>query len=223
MTHSSHPYGFRLGITRDWRTQWFAADRKKYQALLREDYYIRTFLEKELSNKMVSSILFERERDTLVITIKTARPGLIIGREGAGIEELIQRVKQFARKRGLNDLIKIRVEEVRYAEQDATLVAESIVESLKRHMHPRRLIKHTVEKVMANRNVRGCRITIAGRLGGADIARSEEVKKGNIPLQTLRADIDYAQKEVPLSYGTLGIKVWIYKGDIEQDNQEERK
>ena len=223
MTHSSHPYGFRLGITRDWRTQWFAADRKKYQALLREDYYIRTFLEKELSNKMVSSILFERERDTLVITIKTARPGLIIGREGAGIEELIQRVKQFARKRGLNDLIKIRVEEVRYAEQDATLVAESIVESLKRHMHPRRLMKHTVEKVMANRNVRGCRVTIAGRLGGAEIARAEEVKKGNIPLQTLRADIDYAQKEAVLSYGTLGIKVWIYKGEIEPDTQEERK
>ena len=223
MTHSSHPYGFRLGITRDWRTQWFAADRKKYQALLREDYYIRNFLEKELSNKMVSSILFERERDTLVITIKTARPGLIIGREGAGIEELIQRVKQFARKRGLNDVIKIRVEEVRYAEQDATLVAESIVESLKRHMHPRRLIKHTVEKVMANRNVRGCRVTIAGRLGGAEIARVEEVKKGNIPLQTLRADIDYAQKEAVLSYGTLGIKVWIYKGEIEQDTQEERK
>ena len=223
MTHSSHPYGFRLGITRDWRAQWFAGDRKKYQALLREDYYIRTFLEKELSNKMVSSIFFERERDTLVITIKTARPGLIIGREGAGIEELILRVKQFARKRGLNDLIKIRVEEVRYVEQDAMLVAESMVESLKRHMHPRRLIKHTVEKVMANRNVRGCRVTISGRLGGAEIARSEDVKKGNIPLQTLRADIDYAQKEAVLSYGTLGIKVWIYKGDIAEERGEDKR
>ena len=223
MTHSSHPYGFRLGITRDWRTQWFAGDRKKYQALLREDYYIRSFLEKELSNKMVSSILFERDRDTLVITIKTARPGLIIGREGAGIEDLILRVKQFARRRKLNDVIKIRVEEVRYVEQDAMLVAESMVESLKRHMHPRRLMKHTVEKVMANRNVRGCRMMISGRLGGAEIARREEVKKGNIPLQTLRADIDYAQKEAVLSYGTLGIKVWIYKGEIEQDKKEERK
>ena len=217
MTHSSHPYGFRLGITRDWRTQWFASDRGKYRSLLREDYYIRTFLEKDLNNKMVSSILFEREQDTLVITIKTARPGLIIGREGAGIEDLISRAKCLARKRGLNDDIKIRVEEVRYVEQDAVLVAESIVESLKRHMHPRRLIKHTVEKVMANRNVRGCRITIAGRLGGAEIARSEDVKKGNIPLQTLRADIDYAQKEAVLPYGTLGIKVWIYKGEIERE------
>ena len=223
MTHASHPYGFRLGITRDWRTQWFAADRKKYQALLREDYYIRTFLEKELDNKMVSSILFERERDTLVVTIKTARPGLIIGREGAGIEELILRVKQFARRKGLNDAIKIRVEEVRYVEQDAMLVAESIVESLKRHMHPRRLMKHTVEKVMANRNVLGCRVMISGRLGGSEIARSEEVKKGNIPLQTLRADIDFAQKAAVLPYGTLGVKVWVYKGEIEPDTKEDKK
>ena len=220
MTHSSHPYGFRLGITRNWRTQWFARDRKKYKELLKEDYHIRTFLEKELSNKMVSSILFERERDMLVITIKTARPGLIIGREGTGIEELIARVKQFSRKNDLNDNIRIRVEEVRYVEQDAMLVAESIVESLKRHMHPRRLIKHMIEKVMANRNVKGCRITVSGRLGGAEIARSEEVKKGNIPLQTLRADIDYAQKEAVLSYGTLGIKVWIYKGEIEEEKEE---
>ena len=220
MTHASHPYGFRLGITRDWRTQWFARDRKKYQALLKEDYYIRTFLEKELSDKMVSSIFFERDRDTLVITIKTARPGLIIGREGAGIEGLILKVKQFSRKNKMNDDIKIRVEEVRHVEQDAMLIAESIVESLKRHMHPRRLLKHTVEKVMANRNVQGCRVTISGRLGGAEIARSEGVKKGNIPLQTLRADIDYAQKEAVLSYGTLGIKVWVYKGEIEDDKKE---
>lgn len=223
MTHSSHPYGFRLGITRDWRTQWFAGNRKKYKALLEEDYHIRNFLEKDLNNKMVSSILFERERGELVITIKTARPGLIIGREGVGIEELINRVKQFARKKKLNDNIRIRVEEVRHVDQDATLVAESIVESLKRHMHPRRLMKHMVEKVMANRNVKGCRIVIAGRLGGAEIARSEEIKKGNIPLQTLRADIDYAQKEAVLSYGTLGIKVWIYKGEIIEEEQKENK
>ena len=222
MTHSSHPYGFRLGITRGWRTQWFAGNPEKYRALLQEDYHIRNFLEKDLSNKMVSSILFERERETLVITIKTARPGLIIGREGVGIEELINRIKQFARKKSLNENIRVRVEEVRHVDQDATLVAESIVESLKRHMHPRRLIKHTVEKVMANRNVQGCRIVIAGRLGGSEIARSEEIKRGNIPLQTLRADIDYAQKEAVLSYGTLGIKVWIYKGEIEEEKENDR-
>ena len=215
MTHTAHPYGFRVGITRDWRVQWFAASRKKYRELLREDYLLRTFLEKELENKSVSAILFERDRDTLGVTIKTARPGLIIGREGMGIEDLIRRTKQFARKNGLNEHCNIRVEEVRYVEQDAALVAESIVESLKRHMHHRRLIKHTMEKVMANRNAKGCRILIAGRLGGAEIARSEELKQGKIPLQTLRADIDYAHKEAVMPYGILGVKVWIYKGDIE--------
>ena len=213
MTHTAHPYGFRLGIIRDWRSQWFARDKKRYREMMREDFLVRSFLEKNLSRKMVSDMLFERERDSLVITIKTARPGLIIGREGAGIEELIRNTKKFARKHGLNSNIKIRVEEVRYVEQDATLVAESIVESLRRYMHHRRLMKQTLDKVMANRNVRGCRIIISGRLGGAEIARSEEVKRGKIPLQTLQADIDYAHKEAVLSYGTLGIKVWIYRSE----------
>ena len=215
MTHTAHPYGFRLGIIRDWRSQWFASDKKKYRALVREDYLIRTFLEEKLSKKMVSDMVFEREQGALVITIRTARPGLIIGREGFGIEELIKNTKKFARKHGLNENIKIRVEEVRFVEQNAALVAESIVESLRRYMHHRRLMKQTLEKVMANRSVKGCRIIIAGRLGGAEIARSEEVKKGKIPLQTLQADIDYAHKEAVLSYGTLGIKVWIYKGEAQ--------
>ena len=122
-------------------------------------------------------ILIERDRDAFVITIKTARPGLIIGRDGLGIEEVIKRTKQFARKNKINDNIKIRVEEVRYVEQDAALVADSISDSLKKNMHHRRLVKHTVEKVMANRNVQGCRIAIAGRLGGAEIARREQMKK----------------------------------------------
>ena len=215
MTHTAHPYGFRLGITKDWRAQWFTKNRRKYQALLREDYLLRTFLEKELSNKMISTILFERDRESLLITIKTARPGLVIGREGLGIEDLIRRVKQFARKNKLNEDIKIRVEEVRYIEQDAALVAESIIESLKRQMHHRQLMKHTIEKVMANRSVQGCRIVISGRLGGAEIARQEKVKRGKVPLQTIRADIDYVHKNAVMPYGTLGVKVWIYKGEVE--------
>ena len=214
MTHTAHPYGFRLGITRDWRVQWFAGNRRDYCALLREDYLIRTFLEKNLKGKSISVIHFERDRETLVITIKTSRPGLIIGREGAGINALIKRTKQFAKKHGLNEKINIRIEEVRYVEQDAALIAESIVDSLKQHMHHNRVIKHTIEKVMANRAVQGCRILVSGRLGGAEIARSEEVKRGKIPLQTLRADIDYAHKEAVMSYGTLGIKVWVYKGEV---------
>ena len=223
MTHTAHPYGFRLGITRDWRAQWFAGNRRKYCAMLREDHLIRTFLMKELSNKSVSTILLERDRDVLIITIRTARPGLIIGREGLGIEDLIRRVKQFSRKWGCNDNINIRIEEVRYVEQDAALIADSISESLRGHMHFNRVIKQMLEKVMANRNVKGCRIVISGRLGGAEIARSEEAKKGKIPLQTLRADIDYAQKEAVMSYGTLGVKVWVYKGEIGSDTAAVRK
>ena len=216
MTHTTHPHCFRLGVTREWHAQWFAPNRKRRQELLRDDYFMRGFLEKELSDKSVSIILFERDRGTLIITIKTARPGLIIGREGSGIEELIRRTKQFAKKNKINEKCTIRVEEVRYVEQDAALVAESVVESLKRNIHYRRLLKQTLEKVMANRGVQGCRLHVSGRLGGAEIARSEGVRQGKIPLQTLRADIDYAQKSAVMSYGTIGVKVWIYKGDIEK-------
>ena len=217
MTHTAHPYGFRLGITRDWRAQWFASTRKQYQELLREDYLIRTFLEKDLADKSISALLLERDRDALTVTVRTTRPGLIIGREGSGVEDLLRRLRKFARKHGLNEQINVRVQEVRYAEQDASLVASSIVDALKRHVHYRRLIKHTVEKVMADRIVKGCRVLVSGRLAGAEIARSEEAKRGKIPLQTLRADIDYSHKEAVLSYGTIGVKVWIYKGDIVRD------
>lgn len=215
MTHVAHPYGFRLGITRDWRSHWFSGDRKQYRALLREDHLIRTFLEKELHDKAVSEMLFERDRDEMVVTIRTARPGLIIGRDGVGIEALIARVKRFTRKNNLNGQVKIRVEEVRYVDQDAELVADSVVDSLKKYMHYRRLMKHTTEKIMSSRDVLGCRLVISGRLGGAEIARVEKVKDGRVPLQTLRANIDYAHREAVLSYGTLGVKVWIYKGEID--------
>ena len=214
MTHTSHPYGFRLGISKDWRAQWFGQDAKQYRKMLHSDHLIRRFLSKELAGKMVSDIIFERSKGSLTALIKTAKPGLIIGREGTGIEDLIKRVKRFARKQGIGDDIKIRVEEVRYLEKDATLVSESIATSLKKRMPHRRLMKQTLDKVMANRDVKGCRIVISGRLGGAEIARKEGVKKGKIPLQTLRADVDYTHRGVVMPYGVLGVKVWIYKGDV---------
>ena len=214
MTHTSHPYGFRLGITRDWKNHWFAKKSRLFRVLLREDYLFLEHLETLLEGKMVSDIFIEREREDVSILIKTARPGLIIGREGSGISELIENLKKFARKNKINENIKIRVEEVRFVEQDAALVGDSIVEGLKKRAQHRRLMKGTLEKVMANRNVRGCRIQLSGRLGGAEIARKEEVHKGNVPLQTFRADIDYSHKEAVLSYGVVGVKVWIYKGDI---------
>lgn len=212
MTHTSHPYGFRIGITKDWRAQWFSGKKAQYRDLLREDYLVRNFLNSELKGKMVSEITFERSKESLNILIKTAKPGLIIGREGLGIEELINRVKWFAQKHELNQNVRIRVEEVRHLEKDAMLIAESIAETLRKRMPHRRTMKQTLDKVMANRDIQGCRIVISGRLGGAEIARREEVKRGTIPLQTLRADIDYAHKGVIMPYGVLGVKVWIFKG-----------
>ena len=215
MTHTSHPFGFRLGTSKTWRSQWFSNKKEFYVNTLKEDHLLRTFLDKHLENKMVSDCILERNKgDSLNILIKTAKPGLIIGRDGLGIEELLKKTKSFARKNKLNENINIRVEEVRYIEQNARLIAESVVESLKKQQHYRRVMKTMVEKVMANREIRGCRIVIAGRLAGAEIARREEAKLGNIPLQTIKADIDYANLKAVLPYGVLGIKVWIYKGEV---------
>ena len=211
MTHKSQPYGFRLGITKDWRARWFAKKPVQYRAMVREDFLLRDFLENELTQKMVSEIIIKRERDAILIQVTSARPGLIIGREGSGVEDLIKKTKAFAKKNNINENITIKVEEIRHIELDAAVIAESVVEQLKKQMPFRSLMKRTVEKVMSNRSVRGARIMLSGRLGGAEIARSEEIKKGNIPLQTLRADIDYAHKNARLPYGTIGVKVWIYR------------
>ncbi len=222
MTHVSHPYGFRLGITKDWHTNWFAKSPVKYRALVREDFLLRQFLEKELVDKMVSNVRFERDSKSLVIFIRTGRPGFIIGREGTGVDVLTKKIKHFMKKQKLDVGLKvsIRIEEVRYHEQEAALIAESVSEMLKKRMPYRRVIKQTIDKVMANHEVKGARIVLSGRLGGVEIARREQVKRGSIPLQTIRADIDYTHKGAILPYGTIGIKVWIYKGEIDQkDNK----
>ncbi len=221
MTHTSHPYGYRLGITKGWKSKWFAGNSEQYRRFVKEDFIIRDFLNKELKGKMVSDIKIERDGDTVLILLTTARPGLIIGRDGLGIEELTNRLKKVVRKNGFDENVNltIRVEEIRYFEKDASIVAELVVESLEKRMPHRRLLKQTVDKVMANRDVKGARIVVAGRLGGAEIARKEEIKRGNIPLQTIRADIDFSSKPAVLSYGTIGVKVWIYKGEIfDNDN-----
>ena len=211
MTHTAHPFGYRLGITKDWRSNWHSGDKNDYRRLVQEDFKIRNFLESKLIGKMVSELQFERERTGLSVTIKTARPGLLIGKEGAGIDELVKSVKAFARKNKISEDVNIKVEEIKYFENDANLIADSIVESLLKRMSHRRVMKQTAEKVMINRNINGIRIVIAGRLGGAEMARKEEVKKGTIPLQTIRANIDYAHKEAIMPFGKLGVKVWIYK------------
>jgi len=215
MSHTVHPYSHRLGILRDWKSRWFAAP-GKYQGFLRSDILMREYLEKRLHGHHVSALDFERNADTLKILIKTARPGMIIGRSGEGHAKLRKDVFEFAKSHHipLSETLKIDIEEVRYPETDASIVAQMVVEGLEKRMPFRRVLKQTIEKVMASKSVYGAKIAMSGRLGGAEMSRSEEIKKGNIPLQTFRADIDFAKERANLPYGVIGIKVWIYKGEI---------
>lgn len=228
MTHIAHPYAQRLGINRDWKSRWFGARPKQYREYLRTDNAIRKFLATKLKGMSVDVFEIERDEKVLRILIKTARPGLIIGRSGEGATKLRKEVDMLLRTLKLTEKpeIKIDIEEVRAVETSASIVGQMIVEGLEKRMQFRRVLKQTIEKVMANRDVKGVRIILSGRLGGADMARQEELKKGRIPLQTLRADIDFARERANLPYGVIGIKVWIYRGDVfenRKSNQEEKK
>lgn len=216
MTHVAHPFVQRLGIIRDWKSRWFAADPKQYREFVRTDSAVRELLTKKLKGMHVASVEIERKDQVLRIIISTSRPGLIIGRNGEGATQLRKDIDMLLRKQKLAEMpeIKVDIEEVRSPETSAPIVAQMVVEGLEKRMPFRRVMKQTAEKVMANRDVKGVRVICAGRLGGAEMARKEETKKGRIPLQTLRADIDFAREKAILPYGTIGIKVWIYRGDI---------
>ena len=215
MTHIVHPYSQRLKILRGWKSRWFGVG-QKYKDYLKADVIIREYLEKELKNMYVSSIEIERDEKKFRIIIKTSRVGMIIGRSGDGVQKIKNDVLKVMRRNKLTipEEVNIDVEEVKYPETDAGIVGSMVVEGLEKRMPFRRVLKMTVDKVMANRDVKGVRISISGRLGGAEMCRREEVKKGRIPLQTLRADIDYSAKRASLPYGVIGVKIWIYRGDV---------
>jgi len=215
MTHTVHPYAHRLGVLRGWKSRWFGSG-DKYRAFLKADVLLREYLEKRLRSLHVSSIEIERSEKIMKIILKTSRPGLIIGRNGEGAVKLKKDVDTFIRKNKLTGAaeVKIDVEEIRSPESDAGIVSQMVRDGLERRLPFRRVLKQTIEKVMANRNVKGVRILLSGRLGGAEMSRKEQIKKGRIPLQTFRADIDYSKEIAKLPYGVIGIKVWIYKGDI---------
>ncbi len=222
MTHVVHPYVHRLGIIRDWKSRWFTADPKKYREYLRTDAAVRKFFAKRLRGMYIASIEIERNDKIYRIMIATSRPGLIIGRGGDGATKLKKEVDMLFRTLKLTGSmpeIKIDIEEVRSPELSASIVGQMVVEGLEKRMPFRRVMKQTIEKVMANRDVKGVRIISSGRLGGAEMARKEEMKKGRIPLQTMRADIDFARETAVLPYGAIGVKVWIYRGDIFEDRK----
>ncbi|OGI88145.1 30S ribosomal protein S3 [Candidatus Nomurabacteria bacterium RIFCSPLOWO2_01_FULL_33_24] len=220
MTKTVHPYAHRLVILRDWKSRWFS-NKKKYKDFLRADVLIRKFLEKRLRGFYVSSIEIERSRKFSKIIIKTSRPGMIIGRNGEGATKLKEDLLKIMKKNEItiSEEFKLDIIEVISPDSDASLVAYSIVEAMEKRLPYRRVIKQALEKVMAVREVKGARIVVAGRLGGTEIARTEGIKDGNIPLQTLRADIDFARERARLPYGTIGIKVWIYKGEVFNDKK----
>ncbi|MCB9811238.1 MAG: 30S ribosomal protein S3 [Candidatus Nomurabacteria bacterium] len=221
MTHVAHPYVQRIGVNRDWKSRWFTADPKKFREYLRSDAAIRKFLHKKLKGMSVDTVEIERNQKEVRIIIKTSRPGLIIGRSGEGATKLKKEIDLLLRSQKLTDKpeVKLDIEEVRSPESSANIVGQMIAEGLEKRITFRRVMKQTIEKVMANRDVQGVRIILSGRLGGADMARKEELKKGRIPLQTLRADIDFARVTANLPYGAIGIKVWIYRGQVFADRR----
>jgi small subunit ribosomal protein S3 len=222
MSKIVHPYAHRLIILRDWKSRWFADD-KKYRDYLKGDVLLRDFLEKKLRGMYVSLIEIERNRKMTRFIIKTSRPGLIIGRSGEGAAKLKDDILKKMEKLKLpkTEDFKLEVVEVQNPEADAAIIAFMIAEGLEKRMPYRRVMKQILEKMMTARGVEGARIVISGRLGGAEIARTEELKRGSIPLQTFRADVDFKRERAVLPYGTIGIKVWIYRGKIFADQKKE--
>jgi small subunit ribosomal protein S3 len=201
-----HPHGIRLGIVKTWDAKWYAD--REFAKNLHEDIKIRRELKKQLMQSSVSRIETERSKDRLKLTIHTAKPGMVIGRGGSGIEDIKNSLKKITSKR-----LDINISEIRQPDLDATLVAENIAAQLERRIAFRRAMKQSVGRTM-RLGAKGIKILCSGRLGGAEIARSESYREGSIPLHTLRADIDYGFAEANTTYGRIGIKVWIFKGEI---------
>jgi small subunit ribosomal protein S3 len=207
MGQKVHPYGIRLGVIKDWTSTWFA-DRRRYADYLNTDIAVRAFLRKKLAHASVSRIQIERPAHNARIIIHTARPGIVIGKKGEDIESLR---KQVSKLMGIP--AHLSVEEIRKPELDAYLVAESVAQQLERRIMFRRAMKRAVSNAL-RLGAQGIKINVAGRLNGAEIARTEWYREGRVPLHTLRADIDYGFAEANTTYGVIGVKVWIFKGEV---------
>jgi len=216
MGQKINPNGIRLGIVKDWTSKWYA-DSKNYSDLLVTDLEVRDFLKKKLSQASVSRIQIDRPAKNAHITVHTARPGLVIGKKGEDIDALR---KEVSARMGIP--VHISVEEIRKPELDAQLVSESIAQQLERRIMFRRAMKRAVQNSMRI-GAQGIKVNIAGRLNGAEIARSEWYREGRVPLHTLRADIDYGFAEALTTYGIIGVKTWIFKGEVFGDSQEEQE
>ncbi len=216
MGQKVNPHGLRVGIIKDWDSKWFA-DKKSFGDNLVEDYKIREFIKEKLFLAGVSKIEIERAANRLKVTIHTAKPGMVIGKGGAGVEELRLDLEKLTKKS-----VVVNVEEIKIPELDAQLVAENIAAQLEKRVSFRRAMKQAIQRTMRF-GAKGIKTAVSGRLGGADMARTEGYSEGTIPLQTLRADIDYGFAEADTTYGKLGVKVWIYKGEVLPTKKKEKE
>lgn len=209
MGQKIHPIGFRLGVTKEHKSRWYA-DTKRYPELLQEDRQIRQYVEKNLSNAGIADISIERKADQIDLAIHTARPGVVVGRGGTGIESLRVGLQNAL---GGNRQIRINVIEVSRVDADAVLIAEYIAQQLERRVSFRRVVRQAIQRAQ-RAEVKGIKVQVSGRLNGAEIARTEWIREGRVPLHTLRADVDYAYRTAKTIYGILGVKIWVFKGEI---------
>jgi small subunit ribosomal protein S3 len=205
-----HPTGFRLGITKEHSSCWYA-DSKHYPSQLQEDYEIRQYIAKNLSSAGISDVKIARKADQIDLEVQTARPGVVVGRGGTGIESLRAGLQK--KLQDGNRQIRINVVEVARVDADASLIAEYITQQLERRVSFRRVVRQAIQRAQ-RAGVEGIKIQVSGRLNGAEIARTEWTREGRVPLHTLRADIDYAYKTAQTTYGILGVKVWVFKGEV---------
>ena len=209
MGHKTHPIGFRLGVIKDWHSRWFAGNAKDYSAQVVEDDRIRTVINTKYAEAGISRVEIERSAQDLTVNVHTARPGIVIGRGGQRVDELRKAVETAAGGKR----VRLNVLEIRQPELDAYLVARNIADQLERRVMFRRATRQAVQRTM-QAGARGVKATVSGRLGGAEIARREKVMEGQVPLHTLRADIDYGLAEAHTTMGRIGVKVWVYRGEI---------
>lgn len=211
MGQKVHPRAFRLGVIGSWNAKWFAD--RNFSSLLREDVTIRSFLNKRLRNAGIAGVEIERSSNGLIVTVHTSRPGMVIGRGGAGADQLKKELLRLiaSSKKKIN--LKLNIQEVQNPDQNAQVVVRNVVDQIEKRLPFRRVLKHTVDQVMRS-GALGAKVMLAGRLNGAEIARTEKLSRGTIPLQTLRADVDYGRGAAHTTYGQIGVKVWIYRGQV---------
>ncbi|TAK78758.1 MAG: 30S ribosomal protein S3 [Dehalococcoidia bacterium] len=210
MGRKIHPYGFRVGVTKDWQSKWYARH-TQYADLALEDMRLRDLIMRTLPEAGVSMVTIDRNANQVTMTVHTAKPGIVIGRGGQNAEQLRALLQRSTDKR-----IRLNIEEIRVPELDAYLVARSVADQLERRVAFRRAMKQSVQRTM-QRGALGCRVKIGGRLGGAEMSRVEHEMQGRVPLHTIRADIDFGKAEARTTFGVIGVKCWIYKGDVTPD------